>query len=1104
MRGVFSISIAAVACVQLELGVDSIRAQISSHGSLELWEVTDSTWQLSAPGPGSAWLCLCDTSTNSEGEGRSIAIRWSQWLNGSTQNFSRVHFLTEIPFEADSAIENSEPFPISGWQANSSFIEGSFLHLGQSGSEDSIQWYGSSGPGFESYEALSPIQGSQFPNGLDHWIYWDQPPGSDSALLSIAESGFPDMKISMTNGAHEVPKCVGFTCQFTASHTQDFRFEWSNFGAYQPDTTAPTFVDFQWVEPGVVEIEFSERLIPTDGAAMWANGDVIPMSSASVPPNKRWLLIPLDWEPGTAKTMLLSGFADLNGNLFNDTVIIVPKTIGLTLTSSHVILTELMVDPSPSAGLPEVEWVEILNNSDFFISLDQLRWWDESSPDFHPMIPAMGWNGVMEPGGRFVLSSGMQHVGPENGLQAHIHPWPSLRNDGEGIGVFDAAGIPLDVVFYDPSWWHGSPGGFSVERISATDCSGPSNWSVTSNEHGGTPGQAPPEEWMSLSSPRDSLRIDEMIPTSQHSATVIFNAPLDPMAVLTCSHGGAWVNVEDPQLIQWESTEIPTSHRLHWEMIGIRPCERNTPSFGRFTVDFPIHRFPRLGDVAITEIHHDPHGLGSLQGSFVEIMNVSADTLEIGGLKCNDVTLNQRRILAPSNRLCFDDVTLGKSSGWVRIFSSEHAILDSVQYDACWHRDRQKESKGFSLVRLNPRCAGNSHLNWDSSQGLSGCSYEVVDPAEGLNCPNSKGIPMICGRIDGHPLVYFSHPTDVQSPDWKPITTDEFGSWAARFDLNQLWVFESPETMPQFIETSDSIFSIASMCLVPSDGDQSAPLTLNELQIHTSKGPEPFVEFTHSGTSHVSSTPYVWTSASLPFPSDWIALFEAVEWFIPRSEPWALASCPQRLKSKTGRVLPAQLPSLWNVPGLKWARSPGIPMEINLDSLHSEMLYGQTHVPSLEWVPSAFHLDGGHGGGGAGQWLPSLDSRGATPGESNSWGELPTSSMHQDLPLEVIHDTWYVHGNDPGDFVQIMLRPPLPGRWKIELSAMNASGRVYPLPSVGSPEMMGGQSATIVWDGSFSNGFFAPSGPYLLQAHFRHLEGPSQFLFTHPVHVTSW
>lgn len=1093
------------ACVWMLLpfNLKSSQAQLTPYGSFDQWEITDSSWQLAAPGPGAAWLCFCNLSPDPL-EGLSFAFRWSQWLSGSNLNFSRVHFLSEIPFEPGSVSETIAPFPISGWEFNSAFAEGSFLHLGQNGSNDSIQWLGYSGQTSSNYEMLSPTEQSHFPGELDHWIYWDQPPNSDTATLSLAHQSSPDVKIKLAVGPHEQPKCIGFSCQFTATHTHDFHWQWSYFGEFQPDSMAPRLMGFQWNNPNAIELHFSESLLPHHGEVIGADGTTIPASLEMAAPQNRWLLPPMEWEPGTERPLLLTGFSDLEGNLMSDTTVLVPKTLGLALRPSDVIVSEIMADPSPPVGWPEVEWVEIHNNSESFIALDQLLWWDESSTGFKEMIPATEWNGVLEPDSRCVLSSGAYHIGLEAVHQAHLNPWPSLSNEGEGIGIFDHDGTPLDLVFYDPSWWSGSDGGHSLERISADDCSGPSNWSISTSTQGGTPGLEPIQGESIPSLSADTLNIVEVVPTSPHSAMVVFNADIDPMSLISCSNGNAWVDEKNPQIVQWKSMHASNENRMQWEMEGIKACHRNIPSYGRFSVNSPFHRFPESGDLVITEVNHAPQGPGLIHGSFVEVMNISNDTLEAGGLSCNNVSLNSRRTLPPNARICFDDVELGKTSGWIRVFSPAQAVLDSLSYDACWHQDRRKTSEGFSLVRLNPRCSGNSHKNWDSSQHPSGNSYEAQDPAENPGCPDSIGSPLICGRISDHYLLYFSSPTIVKTPHWIPVSTESFGSWASRYDLNQLWAIESPSSSPEFIATADSIYRIDHLCEVSSEMVDSTLLFLHEIQVNMSSGPEPFVEFYHSNASPVSTSAYLWTSASLPFPSDWLGLFEAVHWFIPPKQPWGLATCPQRLDSQTGQVLPAQMPSLWNVTELRWTIGDAVPKQVNLDSMNSSMLYGQARTPSWEWAPSAFLLGGTMDESGSGQWLPSLDSRGSTPGEINSWGAWTAISEDANAPLRVIHDTWKVQSQRPEDFIQINLRPPTPGRWRIELSVMDATGHVNAIPLRNSAELMGGQTARFNWDGSFEDGQFAPPGPYLLQGYFQQLDGPSQYLYTHPVHVTRW
>lgn len=160
-----------------------------------------------------------------------------------------------------------------------------------------------------------------------------------------------------------------------------------------------------------------------------------------------------------------------------------PGTTTSGAAAFDVVITEILADPDPSAGLPEAEYVEIKNRSGVAINLTGWTLFDGSSrvlpavtllPDSFLTICAASNISLMTPYGNCVAVTSL-----------------SLTNTGEKIALRTPSGTPVDSITYSDSWFGTSfkkDGGWSLERIDPDfTCIVASNWAPSNDPSGGTP-----------------------------------------------------------------------------------------------------------------------------------------------------------------------------------------------------------------------------------------------------------------------------------------------------------------------------------------------------------------------------------------------------------------------------------------------------------------------------------------------------------------------------------------------------------------------------------------------------------------------------------------
>ncbi len=194
--------------------------------------------------------------------------------------------------------------------------------------------------------------------------------------------------------------------------------------------------------------------------------------------------------------------------------------------------------------------------------------------------------------------------------------------------------------------------------------------------------------------------------------------------------GGRGLSIERISLE--EATNDSTNWTTSLSIQGSTPGEPNSignvPDYNR-------------NDLIINEIMFDP---GDSNSEFIEFLNLSGDSVNVGGWKIedengNNFRLSQVPLMVPDNSyfILADDslieskykldenvlrTIVGASSlglvntgELVLLKDVKGNVIDSVWYSDKWHNDNFISTKDISLERINPNLGANDPNNWSSS-----------------------------------------------------------------------------------------------------------------------------------------------------------------------------------------------------------------------------------------------------------------------------------------------------------------------------------------------------------------------------------------------------
>ncbi len=419
--------------------------------------------QLNAEEAGTAWLSLPITEYES--------MEWQFWIreafSPSGNNF------TDVWLSADNADLQQA-------------TQGYFLRFGEGGSSDAIELFRKDASGQQSIlrgteGAIAAAFAVAVKVNCDregHWML--QTCYDNSGIYVIEAQGSDD-----TNGRSGF---FGLHATFTGSNAKKVYFDDVYVGPRVIDHDPPVLLNGEVLDLTHLRLAFSEALDETSALNpsnyLVDNGLGHPVS-VGFGDNLATVVLEFEREIGNGVnyTLSVSGLKDL----WNNTMETTSFSFSVYEASEYdIVINEIMADPTPVVGLPEWEYVELYNTTEFAIDLKDWQIQigsNDNTFDSH----------VLAPHAYVIL--------------CHRDAVPELRQFGECIGfgsfsvgnsasamyLYSKEGLLVSRVNFSNTWYHDSNkanGGWSVEQIDPLNpCAGASNWTASDDASGGTPGR---------------------------------------------------------------------------------------------------------------------------------------------------------------------------------------------------------------------------------------------------------------------------------------------------------------------------------------------------------------------------------------------------------------------------------------------------------------------------------------------------------------------------------------------------------------------------------------------------------------------------------------
>lgn len=661
------------------------------------------------------------------------------------------------------------------------------INLYKTENNNSTKLFSSTGTCFTSTSAnFSNVRIKITRNTLSEWsIYADCGGNTNFELLG-----------TITDNSLAIPSpYFGILCDYaTASRFNLFKFDEIYTGPIVIDNSPPSVTGIKILSLNKLEISFSERLSVGEINTL-SNYTLSPagvnISQAQLSNDKTKIYLELSdlLAENQIFNLGIENLKDENNNKI-ESGIFYPFQTPYTVKNQDLVINEIMADPSPAIGLPEIEYLEIFNKTSQNISLENYIIQDGNTLRNINYPLSIAGNGYLIICNSSNSKAQLEAEFPT--ISVGTLAGFGVSNSGETFKILSPDLREIDKVSFTDKWYKSTEkidGGWSLELINPfSKCSGGSNWAVSTNEFGGTPG-AVNSVFKNVSEQTSPHYLNFQYKAS-NQLEIVFSEQMDSVSL----KNGIYklnqnpISISLPLAKSYDTIRFAINSPFIQGKVytfsgnNLKDCSDNELINNNLLLG--IGRTPLKDEVVINEIMADETPAVNLpEAEFVEIFNTTNELLDLSGLVFYD---SGTEILIPANTQIFpksyliltsianstkfnSDVAVLGLSGFPSLNNSgekigikNQAIISEITYKSDWYNNTDKNEGGWSLERINPYKNCGSKSNWLVSNHLKGATPGVENSVFNILPDLTK--PLITSHevIDKNILrILFSESIDI-------------------------------------------------------------------------------------------------------------------------------------------------------------------------------------------------------------------------------------------------------------------------------------------------------------------------------------------------------
>jgi hypothetical protein len=624
--------------------------------------------------------------------------------------------------------------------------------------------------GYDDTLRLLKIKNGIISQVLNTGVNWQNNIGSDSAAIIDVErsqTGLWKVNILSSSGSgissaeatdSELFNIRWFGLYYRYTSTRDRLLWLDNLtidGVFVKDIMPPEVADCKPVARNSIEISLNEE--PDDDFISLVNFSA---NSPTKTANNIIKLYPFSYRitfdnvflNRTINNLVINRLCDKDSNCtYNISIPFTP----VWAERGDVIISEVMADPIPSVSLPEKEYLEITNKSEFSFSLKN---WKLSSEGQSSLFPGI----IITPGEYLIVCSVTDtSYFHRYGRVAGVKSFPSLTDANKCIVLSDSSDNMIHGVEYSSDWYGDqlkSEGGWSLEMIDKNYpfyMSG--NWTASLSNTGGTPGKRNSAEGENPD--RSFIGLVNVFPTNNTSIEVSFSEPVKDIENFLPEVKVGEMNIKS--LVS--SDPLLRKFVIKFD-ITLKRNQQYTITFPSSLTDFSDNKIEKesfcfglpepvsTGDILFNEILFNPlpgdqdyielynaseKVINASDLYFVSVSSESGDTSELvpvsGENRCilpgafYAVTTDREAVIrryftcVPANIFQTGQLpSMPDDKGHLILLNRQLGLIDEVSYDEKMHYSLLSGYEGIALEKLRPASLSSDWNNWHSASEASG------------------------------------------------------------------------------------------------------------------------------------------------------------------------------------------------------------------------------------------------------------------------------------------------------------------------------------------------------------------------------------------------
>jgi len=699
-----------------------------------------------------------DTSCLSTANSRIAETEWNFWVkisfNTSVSNFARVYLVSDNP-----DLEG----PLNGY----------YLQIG--GSNDSLIFFRQTGTIIQKLFQAKNTCTNNSTNTLRIKVIHDNPGIWQLFTDNTGGTNFQEEGEISENSMNST-SWFGVFCRYTSSNATKFYFDDFYIGPILIDTISPAIETVNLLNDHQLEILFTESIDKTTAGEVSnysTNNNGTPSLAVcdSLVPGRVVLAFPKNFITNSCDSIIVRNIKDIGGNSAG---LLAAPFCNYYEKAFDVVINEIMPDPDPPENLPDVEYIELFNRTNFSI---RLKDWIFESGTSSKILPDVTINSH----GFVILTKGDLLSDYGNSIDLFTSS-STLSNEGSTLILRNKDGRIIHSVTYSIDWYENtlkSNGGWSLEMIDPDNpCGCADNWEASADKSGGTPGRINSV----YRSNKDTVepRIQRAIVEDLQTVKVIFSEPMDSLTLIDKARWMIDNEVGTPEsltliLPDFIMVEIHLSVSLQkGKIYTILPGDSMTDCAGNpllkdHSVQVALPDSIEVNDIVINEILSNPAKDGE---RFIELYNRSNKILDYKDIILTSYDtlskeLNDAVVISENGFLSFPGdylvLTLDPSDIKKRYFTpnpdgfiklakmpsfgndegivviakkSDESVVDMVKYSKGMQFALLNATDGVSLERISPLRPSGDKDNWHSAG--SGCGFatpgyrnsQYIDPGE--------------------------------------------------------------------------------------------------------------------------------------------------------------------------------------------------------------------------------------------------------------------------------------------------------------------------------------------------------------------------------------